>query len=216
MMTKDEALRRLKELEGVDLHTLIERHGITFRHANGKINKGWAGQVIERHLGLDLNTSRSPNLGSWELKQIPLHYKNGKLLIKETMAITMIDPVNVQKTPFEESHLLTKLQRVIIVARIVGEDASQPTMIHKVVALELEDDLYKDVKRDYLEVQSVLRDRVAVNGLGFRLLSGKMGKYVQPRTKGSKGSNTRAFYARREFLSRVLGIDYLVDTSKQK
>ena len=127
----------------------------------------------------------------------------------------MIDPVNVLKTPFAESHLLTKLQRVIIVARIVGEDASQPTTIHKVIALELKGDLYEDVKRDYLEVQSVVKDRVAVNGLGFRLLSGKMGKYVQPRTKGSKDSSTRAFYARREFLSRVLGIDYLVDSKKK-
>ena len=204
MMTKDEALRRLKELEGVDLHTLTERYGITFRHANGKINKGWAGQVIERHLGLDLNTSRSPNLGSWELKQIPLNYKkDGKLRIKETMAITMIDPVNVLKTPFEESHLLTKLQRVIVVARIVGEDASQPTTIHKIATFKLKGKFYKTVEADYELVKKVIKEK------GFDALTGRMGEIIQPRTKG-KGKDapkTRAFYAHKHFIGYILNID---------
>ena len=211
MMTKAEGLRRLKELEGVDLHTLIERCGITFRHAkSGKINKGWAGQVIERYLGLPLNSSRSPNMGSWELKKVPLHYKRGKLLIKETMQITMIDSVHVEATPFERSHLYTKLRRAVITTRIVGASAVDPCYFYKSFVFELKGEFYDKVKADYEAVQRFLAEK------GFDALTGKMGELVQPRTKGARGSVTRAFYARRNFLSKIFSIDYLLDASKQK
>jgi DNA mismatch repair protein MutH len=36
------------------------------------------------------------------------------------MAITMIDPVNVCQKSFEDSHLLAKLKKAVIVARTVG------------------------------------------------------------------------------------------------
>ena len=208
-MQKAEALKFIKELKNVDLHTLAKKHGVTFIGESGKINKGWAGQVIERHLGLDLNSSRAPNLGSWELKQIPLHYKQGKLLIKETMAITMIDPINIKSTSFEDSHLLTKLRRAIIVARTVGEDAHAPSVVHKVVALELEGELYEQVKEDYLLAQRVIIE-------GKIPLSGRMGLWIQPRTKGAKDSTSRAFYARRNFLSKILNIPYLLNPPKHK
>jgi hypothetical protein len=40
---------------------------------------------------------------------------------------------------------------------------------------------------------------------GFDALSGKMGKFVQPRTKGAgHGSTSRAFYARVPFLKKVI------------
>ncbi len=208
-MQKAEALRLIRKLKGNDLHELAKKHGVSLIGKSGNLDKGWAGQVVERCLGIDKNSSRSPNLGSWELKQIPLHYKKGKLLIKETMAITMIDLVNIKQASFENSHLLTKLRRAIIVARIVGENAYAPSVVHKVVALELKDELYEQVKQDYLLVQRVIRE-------GKIPLTGKMGRWVQPRTKGAKGSDSRAFYARREFLSKVLAIDYLLDASKQK
>ena len=41
-------------------------YGITV-FKDGKKNKGWAGYVIERYLGLPMNSSRAPNFGSWEL-----------------------------------------------------------------------------------------------------------------------------------------------------
>jgi hypothetical protein len=43
---------------------------------------------------------------------------------------------------------------------------------------------------------------------GFELLTGKMGKYIQPRTKGSgHGSTSRAFYARTSFLKKLLSVE---------
>lgn len=46
------------------------------------------------------------------------HLRTGKVVVKETMAITMIDPVNVADKPFEESHLLAKLKKAVVCADV--------------------------------------------------------------------------------------------------
>lgn len=201
-MERVEALKRLKELEGQNLHDLAREFHITVRTESGKVNKGWAGHVCERHLGIPLNTSQSPNFGSWELKSIPLKYlKNGRLQFKETMAITMIDPYQVARTPFETSHLLAKLKKAVCVARTVGATVDDPTFIYSVTTLDLKGDLYEAVKADYELVRSCLNDPQR----GFGALTGSMGVYIQPRTKGSgHGSVTRAFYARPLFLAQYI------------
>jgi DNA mismatch repair protein MutH len=92
-MERVEAITRLTTLVGQDLRQLADQYRITVWSKEDKKNKGWAGHTIERYLGLALNSSRSPNFGSWELKLVPLIPKRtGELRVKETMAITMIDP----------------------------------------------------------------------------------------------------------------------------
>lgn len=200
-MKRIEAIIKLRELVGKELHELAEQYEVTI-YRNNRVNKGWAGHVFERHLQLPINSAQSPNFGSWELKSIPLRYKkNGELTFKETMAITMIDPVNVCQKEFEESHLLAKLQKAVIVARIVGANVDEPSYIHSVVEFDLEGELYEAVKADYDLVRNTLLDP----NKGFHALTGRMGVYVQPRTKGQgHGSTTRAFYARPKFLARFI------------
>lgn len=201
-MERKEAILKLKELVGQELHELAQFYRVTICCTNGKVNKGWAGHVFERHLQLPLNSAQSPNFGSWELKSIPLKYKkNGQLTFKETMAITMIDPVNVCQKDFENSHLLAKLNKSVVVARIVGKNVNEPSYIHSVVEFNLSEKLYQAVKADYDLVRSVLLDPKK----GFRALTGHMGVYIQPRTKGAgHGSISRAFYARPKFLSKFI------------
>lgn len=201
-MERSEAIKKLKSLEGIDLHSLAKQFEVTVLSPNGKVNKGWAGHVIERFLGLPLNSAQSPNFGSWELKVIPIkRLGNGKLRFKETMAITMIDPYHVARTPFEDSHLRAKLKKAVCVARIVGSDYSAPNYVHSVVALDLADELYDVVKSDYELVQQCLNDPKR----GFKALTGRMGTYIQPRTKGKgHGSTSRAFYARPKFLAKFI------------
>lgn len=62
-MDRADALARLKVLVGCDLVDLGTKSGVTI-WKGARINKGWAGHTIERHLGLALNSSRSPNFGS--------------------------------------------------------------------------------------------------------------------------------------------------------
>jgi DNA mismatch repair protein MutH len=201
-MERNEAILKLKELVGKELHELAQFYNVTIYCTNGKVNKGWAGHVFERHLQLPLNSAQSPNFGSWELKSIPLKYKkNGQLAFKETMAITMIDPVNVCQKEFEDSHLLAKIKKAVVVARIVGKNVKEPSYIHSVVEFNLSKELYQAIKADYNLVRNVLLDPKK----GFQALTGHMGFYIQPRTKGAgHGSISRAFYARPKFLAKFI------------
>lgn len=204
---RQDALKALKALQGKDLHSLAKKHGVTVVHKEtGRINKGWAGHVIERCLGLDLNSSRAPNLGAWELKVIPLVYRTRykRWGFKEPMAITMIDQHNIKTHPFSDSHLLTKTKSMIIVARTVGANALEPSYIHSVTEFRLKGSLLTAVKKDYDEIQRV------VNKKGFDALSGGIGKYIQPRTKGTRrGSKPkpRAFYGRTCFLAELIDLE---------
>ncbi len=204
-MERLKAIQILQNITGKNLYDLAIEHGVTIEAENGKVNKGWAGHVCERILGLPINSAQSPNFGSWELKSIPLKWsaKNSCWIPKETMAITMIDPVYVAKTPFEESHLKAKLEKAVIVARTVGNNYSEPSFIHKVFSFDLEKhpEIKKIVKNDYELVRDCLNDPAR----GKDFLTGKMGIYIQPRTKGAgHGSTSRAFYARTKFLSLFL------------
>lgn len=201
-MQREEAVAKLNQLAGQDLHSLAQHYGVTVMTPSGTINKGWAGHVFEKYLGISINSSQTPDFGSWELKSIPLKFaKNGTLGFKETMAVTMIDPQQVAQTPFEDSHLLAKLRKAVCVARTVGKDVHQPSYIHSVTAIDLTGPLYEAVKRDYQTVQECLND----SQRGFAALTGSMGQYIQPRTKGAgHGSISRAFYARPIFLAQFI------------
>ena len=200
-MEREEALHSLRQLVGKDLYELAK----CYPEITVERNKGWAGHVCEVHLGLTLNSSREPNGGSWELKQVSLkRTSEGFLTAKETMAITMLSPQRVLAQPFEESDLLKKLRRLVLVARIF-----LPNSLLAEVALVREADIsveipliYNQVRDDYEFIRETLRTD------GFSALSGSMGKLVQPRTKGAgHGSTTRAFYARTQFVNILLGLN---------
>lgn len=205
-MERNDAIRLLGDLEGRDLHELAELLQVTVQ-LEGRQNKGWAGHVCERHLGLPINSAQSPNFGSWELKSFPVKMKGDRIVAKETMAITMIDPVNVLATPFENSHLLSKLRKAVIVVRRVGRHFLEPSYIHAVLPMDLDGEDLAVVREDYETIRETIRTQ------GFGALSGKMGRYIQPRTKGpGHGSISRAFYARTGFLNVLLenaGKDHL-------
>ncbi len=120
------------------------------------------------------------------------------------MAITMLSPARVLAQPFEESDLLKKLRRLVLVARIY-----LPNTLTAEVALVREADIsvevpliYHQIRDDYELIRATLRDE------GFPALTGSMGKLVQPRTKGAgHGSTTRAFYARTQLVNILLGLN---------
>ncbi|GAB4388766.1 MAG: hypothetical protein Kow0025_10020 [Thermodesulfovibrionales bacterium] len=201
-MEKKEALQRIKKIIGQDLRSLAQQLEIDV-FINGKKNKGWAGHVIERYLCLPLNSAQSPNLGSWELKTISLkRLRNGEVTVKETMAITMIDPYNVARTTFAESHLKNKLQKTILVARMWEGQSEPRSELYGVYEFKLTDrEIYARVEADY----NLVRDTIIEKG--FEYLTGRMGVYIQPRTKGpGHGSTSRAFYARTGFLKKIIGL----------
>lgn len=201
-MERNDAIIKLRQLENVDLVPLARKYHVTIWKGEKK-NKGWAGHVLERYLGLPINSAQSPNFGSWELKIVPLKLlADGTMAVKEIMAITMIDPFNVKVTPFEESHLLAKLKKAVICARLFESQEEKRSVLVRVAAFDLDErSVYEQVKRDYEETRSCIINR------GFEHLTGRMGVLVQPRTKGAgHGSVSRAFYARTQFVAKILGL----------
>lgn len=181
-----------------DLREIAEEYSF---HINPS-NKGWQGQLIERILGLAPNPEQAPDFDEWELKMIPIKCTNDGGLFKETMAITMINEEHIRKHVFEDSHLLAKLKSLLLVVRVCCDKPDGKSFIKQVDEFDLEDDpeLYQGVKDDY----DLIRQRLLNN----EELCSKLGNYIQPRTKGRGGNaaRTRAFYARKTFLRRMVNI----------
>lgn len=199
-MERSEAVRRLTQLLQHDLVALAQQHGVTI-FLDGKKNKGWAGHTLERILELPLNSSRAPNFGSWELKSTSLVAgRDGVLRIKETVAITMLDPVEVAQKEFEESHLYNKLRKTLLVARIHESQREERSLLHSIAEFDLDNPaLHQALKADYDLIRAVVQRGDA--------LSGTLGKYIQPRTKGAgHGSTSRAFYARKPLVAHLLNL----------
>ncbi len=118
------------------------------------------------------------------------------------MAITMIDPFEVRAKKFEASHLYNKMRKMIVVARTFVDRVESCAIVRSVGTFDLEDPkIYAQVKADYNLVRKTLLTS------GFGALTGKMGKLVQPRTKGAgHGTTSRAFYARTQFVAHILGL----------
>ncbi len=90
-------------------------------------------------------------------------------MLKETMAITMIDSVNVLQKEFEESHLLTKLKKIVVCARMFESKEERSSILVKVNTFDLDNPaIYQQVKADYDVVRETIRDK------GFQALTGRM------------------------------------------
>lgn len=200
-MTRDEAIAQLRPSLGKDLRKIADEQGVTV-WKNDKKNKGWAGMVVERLLGHPQDSRQEADFGTFELKVVPVVRDSlGRWSVKETMAITMIDPKNVMETPFEHSHLVEKLRSLLICARVFVNERDDSSILLKVGGFDLGDaETFKQTQADYDLVRKTLREGGELNGW--------MGNLVQPRTKGTgKGAKTFAFYARTIFVARMLKLN---------
>lgn len=198
-ITRKEAILNIKKYINKDLMPLAKKYGIT-TYETGKQNKGWKGQLLERLAGLNNNSSKAPNGDTWELKSVCFKKnKKGEIIPKETMAITMINPVELLKEPFDESHCWKKLSSIVLCAVMWHGKNSENAELINVSSFDFinEDNLAEEIAKDYEFIRNKLKTE------GFDKLTGKDGIWIQARTKGSKGSNTRAFYARKELVKKI-------------
>jgi DNA mismatch repair protein MutH len=199
VVTRAQAIENLKRYIGQDLAELARLYSITTFKA-GKQNKGWKGLVLERLAGLQTNVSKAPNGLSYEIKSVSFYHVRGELVPKETMAIGMINPLELINHSFFESHCWNKLKSMVFCAVMWhGKDNPQAELF-KVTSLDFakSDNLIKEIELDYEFIRDKLRSQ------GFESLTGKDGKWIQARTKGpGHGSVSRAFYARKQLVSKI-------------
>ena len=158
-MTRAEAITKLHLLVGKDLRPLADEHRVTV-FKNGRKNKGWAGSVLERYLGLAANSRQTPDFGDWDLKLVSLKRNRGRLVVKETMAITMLTPSHVLEMPFEHSHLFDKLQRLVVCAREWVDEQESRSPLAQVTTFDLSDgEFFRQVQADYEAIRDALRRR---------------------------------------------------------
>lgn len=201
-LTRPDALRRLAGLVGRDLRALAPLYGVTFER-DGQRNKGWAGQVVERFLGLPPDAFQRPDFGDWELKVVPIHERaDGVLVPRETMAITMFNEDDLERLGFDESHLLEKLRRQVVVARIFLGPEEPRSLVLACVPFDLDDPaLLTEIAADYEEIRWVARTS------GLPALTARIGRWVQPRPKGEgHGRGGHGFYAKKALIARMLGL----------
>lgn len=207
IITRATAIKNLKKYIGKDLRQLAKEFGIT-TYETGKQNKGWKGLILERLAGLENNISKAPNGLSWELKSVSFHKVKGQFVPKETMAITMVNHEELKTQDFFESHCWAKLKAIIFCAVMWHGKNAQEADLVKVVSLDFSetDDLIQEIKADY----DFIRNKLITKG--FKSLTGKDGKWIQARTKGTGGINpntgkrrpiTRAFYARTKLVKKI-------------
>lgn len=202
IITRAVAIKNLKKYVGQDLRVLALENGVT-TYETGKQNKGWKGLVLERLAGLQTNISKAPNGLTYELKSVAFHHVKDKLVPKETMAITMINPEELKAHSFFESHCWAKLKTIVFCAVQWNGTNSEEATLLKVASLDFaeDDELIKEIKADY----DFIRKKLITHG--FEALTGADGKWIQARTKGpGHGSVSRAFYARTGLVKKIFEI----------
>src|SRR5256714_4468875 len=177
-LNRNEALRRINQLAGKDLRTLADDYRIPV-WKNGHENKGWAGLVIEHYLGLPQNSRQEPDFGTWELKVVSLRRtRDEKLRVKESMAITMIEPAEVLANKFADSHLYDKLRSMVVVSRVYESAQEQHSILHAAAEFDLDNPkIHDQVVADY----EAIRRQIRAGGIDS--ITGDFGKLVQGRTK---------------------------------
>jgi len=186
--TLKELQEKIIPLVGKTIHSPITR------------NKGFTGLLLETITGIP-HTPNCLDCVDGELKTFPVKkLKNGSLVPKETLAVTMLSPDDLKACSFQDSRCLKKMTRMLVVPYYREGDSITyltPTLLEK----EKLPELYKIFQEDYQTIQS----HYTTSGI----LKSELGTYLQTRTKGAgHGSTSRAFYLRTPFLKEHIPIEF--------
>jgi DNA mismatch repair protein MutH len=200
------------KLRGVDLAVLANAHGVTITK-DGKINKGWVGQTIDRVAETQGINAAKPDGVDFELKSVIGNLQAGEWVPKETFAITMLNPTAILTETFEDSRLWHKLERLILIGHSYEGDGREHARVSFVMPVDVTDmKLHEDIRSFWTTIRQI----VAEGRIATYSSKGTSAGFVQLRTKGSGGSTsrcpitgesfkTRAFYATKNFVRYVRG-----------
>lgn len=205
---------RLKEMakSRVDIANLAAEVGVTIVK-NGKLNKGWVGQTLDRLANTQALSASQPDGIDFELKSVHFVLKNEEWVPKETLAITMFNPETILAEAFEDSALWHKLARMILVGHSYTEGHRGGALVRFVMPIDVSDPtLRNEIERYWRHIRTVVQD----GKIATYSSKGTSSGFIQLRTKGSGTSksrcpltgtlfNTRAFYATKRFIKYHCG-----------
>jgi DNA mismatch repair protein MutH len=185
-------LAHARALVGVELGELADQLGLPepTGTAHPERSKGWAGQIIERELGVETSRGAGPDFQALglELKTVPV---DPQLKPRESTAVCQIDPVAIAGESWETSAARAKLAQVLFVALEVPPGVRSVGQ-RRVVAVRLwspsraEDAL---LRADFeLFVRTYFRQGRA------NAITGHLGRVLQVRPKGRNAADLRDGY----------------------
>jgi DNA mismatch repair protein MutH len=212
-----EVLCRLRQgLLGRDLYQVAREQAIVVWR-EGKLNKGWVGQTVERAAGLPASSAQRRDGSDFELKSTTLVGGPGQWQPKETIKITAMNPRAILEETFETSALWEKLRRWILVG-VHHADARSPVSprceVIQVSAFEATPpDLQSEIRAYWQEIQGI----VACGEIADYDSQGSSGGYLQLRPTGNRFAvhtcpvtgrryQAKAFYATKRLVRLGLGL----------
>lgn len=177
--------------------------------------KGRLGQMVEElFFGYDVNSNREADFSeaNLELKCTPLLRKtDGSYRIKERLVCTMIDYFEVARTPFEESHLLSKCRLMLLLfyLHLGGTPVYDYKFLFRILWELPEKDLLQ-IKKDYDTIaEKVLRGEAHLLSEGDTLYlgacrKGQKGDAPQPQPFSDTKAMRRAFSLKPAYMRYVL------------
>jgi DNA mismatch repair protein MutH len=156
------------------------------------------GVLLEKLTGIP-QSSACLDCEDGELKVFPVkRNKAGKLIPKETIAVTMINKELLKSETFENSRVFKKLSNTLYVPyERTGDNVTylEPTLVN--LTADKYKPLYEKLKTDY--------DYIRNKFIESDVMSSEDGVILQNRTKGAgHGSTSRAFYLKKEFATEYI------------
>lgn len=179
-MNVETALKRIKEIEGIPLGKLfsdINRKEVS----HGHINKGYAGQILELVIGLDLSTSLN-DLADGEIKTTILRNNRTREWIPITVLNHLLDEM-VLKLPWEQTKVFKKIRHFILVPCHKDSKNWQEWYFAAPIRVSAETDaiLNSKFKEDYEYIAAQIR-MIISNGQMLHTTNGP-NYFLQIRTK---------------------------------
>lgn len=206
-------VQRLKALvKDRPVEDLARDLGVTISR-DGKINKGWVGQTLDRLAETEGLSSQQPDGPDFELKSVSVFLRHNEWLPKETVAITMFNPERILSETFRDSALWHKLERLILVGHSYNEGRRDSARVRFIAPVDVSDpELSTKIEHYWADIQEL----TAAGKIATYSSRGTSSGFIQLRTKGDgkrtstcpvtqQQFKTRAFYATKAFVRYVRG-----------
>jgi len=181
-------LAHARALVGVELGELADQLGIP-APLGAVRTKGWAGQVIERELGVETSGAAGPDFREMaiELKTVPV---DARLVPLESTAVCQIDPIAIAGESWATSYARHKLARVLFVA--LATDRGRAVGDRRVAAVRLWSPNRAEEALLRADFELFVRDYFRRGRVGA--ITGHLGQVMQVRPKGKNAADLRDGY----------------------